>query len=232
MKKINNKRKVRNKTLSTLDPFGSPIITGTDTSTNNKTVTNMDGTTSTVDASGTSILEVVLENGTTIYVRTSDLKTIIDNRSVYDLLVNRNELLEDKYIKILPTDFVPNDDNQYYNAYIEDDVLSFPVRASYGITALYAFKEIPLNHAIDKVIVNIQNKQTTGAQVEVYEGFITSTSSVLKGNAQGNVVGDQQLTINLSTPVYSKADNLIIIKFVPTSLSDLFYGGTMRAVLT
>ena len=233
MKKIQSSRYINKKTTVSKNSQGIPIVTGLDNTPVTQTITNIDGSTGTIDSNKVPITKIQLLDGTYINIKNKDLETIKQYRAVKDLISAQDTLLESVNIKILPTDFVPNDDNTYYNAYIEDDNNKFSIRAAHGVTSLYAMKEIPQNYSIVSLNFDIQNKAINGSTIEVFEGFINTKTSISKGSIQGSIVGNQNLTLDLSAnPITYKSDNIIVIKFTPTNISDLFYGGTITAELT
>jgi len=233
MKKLSRIGKLKQKVRVYKNSAGIPIIIGKDNTSYNITVTNLDGSTGTVDTSKTKVRSIELQNGTVLYIREKDYFNISNYRKVKDILTEQEDMLEDKKIKILPTDFSPNDDNTYYNAYIDDSSNQFPVRAAYGVTSLYAMKEIPVNYSISSFEFNIQNSKATGPTIEVFEGFINARTSISKGSTQGTVLGNETISIDISSnPISYKNDNIIIVKFTPVNLADLFYGGTITAELT
>lgn len=121
-------------------------------------------------------------------------------------------------LKILPSDFVPNDDSTYYNVAIDDTTASMEVRST--ALEVWCFKDIPPGYkATDcKIYAN-------GSRVlKVYEVF-------LDGSAVPSAItttGDTDDVIDfsgLTGDVTSTTTNAIALTVITTSTADKIYGG-------
>lgn len=224
---------IKTKAIVNTNSHGIPIpIKKDDTYVNNVTATYIDGSTGTVNTSNTTVKQIRLSDGTELFIPTEDLELIKEYRVLKDILTYRDEMLEFKNIKILPTDFVPNDDNTYFNSYIDEVNDRFPVRAASGVSSLFAMKEMALKNYASNLEFNIRNTSTTGATVEVFEAFVNGDASISKGSTQGSVLGNQTLQLDISAdPIYQSSNNYIVIKFTPDDPQDLFYGGNIQVEL-
>jgi len=232
-KKITDNDKLTQKTKIERNLYGLPIPLGLDPNHSNLvTVTKIDGSTGTIDTQETGVRKFVLSDGSSKFITEQDLQLIATYRTLKDLSTYRDEMLEFKNIKILPTDFVPNDTNTYFNSYIDEVNGKFPVRAANGISSLFAMKEMTLKNYASNLEFNVRNSSATGATVEVFEAFVNTDPSISKGTIQGSVMGNQTLQLDISAdPIYQSSNNYIVIKFTPNDPEDLFYGGNIKVEL-
>jgi hypothetical protein len=121
-------------------------------------------------------------------------------------------------IKIIPTDFMPNDDNSYYNVAVVDD--GGKIAVMNASLEAYAMYPIPTGFKATKVRVYGSD---TGNWVYVYEGYITNANTNLKGS--GNIGASIDIT-----DVPSSILNYLIVKWAPTATDDWLYGGYITIV--
>ena len=120
-------------------------------------------------------------------------------------------------LKILPTEFVSNDDGKSLNfAVIEDDAKStFGVRVSDAACELYAMVPVPEGASVASFQVYASSTLTTTIDEVNYT----------TGAAQGIVSGNTNTTISLGkTPVASTSTNYFVIRVLTTATTDLIYG--------
>jgi hypothetical protein len=129
----------------------------------------------------------------------------------------------DNDLKILPTEFVSNDDARSLNfAVIEDDAKStFGVRVSDAACELYAMVPVPKGKSVSKF--------------QVYASSTLSTTidevNYTTGRATGIAIGNTNTTISLGkTAVASTSTNYFLIRVMTTATTDLIYGA--RLILT
>ena len=119
-------------------------------------------------------------------------------------------------IKILPRDFIPNDDQGYYNIAVEDEDSSYGIRVTTSTLEMYAYVPIPSGFKATKAMVYCS--QNRGAAVLM--AFIDGTSAVVKSS--GMVCNTEHV---LTNEVFSSETNFLIIKADTTSDTDVVYGG-------
>jgi len=116
-------------------------------------------------------------------------------------------------IKILPTDFMPNDDSTTYNLAVYDNGGKIKAMTS----ALEAYAMYPIPTGFKATYVKIYGNDSFN-WIYIYEGWISNASVTSKGSGKVNQ------SINI-TDVTSSTTNYLIIKWVPTATSDYLYGG-------
>jgi len=116
-------------------------------------------------------------------------------------------------IKILPRDFMPNDDNLYYNLAVYDSGGKIKVTSS--SLEMYAFVSIPDGFQAVKVRVYGSSTDT----VSVYKCYINTSSESLQGSANTGT------EITLAQPIASTSTNYLAIKVNVNSTADYIYGG-------
>ena len=130
----------------------------------------------------------------------------------------------DNKIKLLPSDFVANDDggNQKFGiGYVDDaGATTYGMRAANSLTELYAFVSIPQD--MSATHVNIFGR--TNIAVVVYEAQVNATSMTSKGTGNCNTAIDMS-----GAPVASTEHNFLAIKVTIATFSggsaDRIYGG-------
>ena len=118
-------------------------------------------------------------------------------------------------MKILPSDFMPNDDSPYYNAAIEDDNANKGVKISYSNLELYAFISIPEGYSATAVTVYASGSIST----QIYEVNMTNGS----WNSVGNGLTNTSTIVN----VQSTSTNYLAVKLNTTTTGYTIYGGTV-----
>jgi len=120
-------------------------------------------------------------------------------------------------IKILPSDFVTNDDggvSKFGIGYVDTAGATYGMKPTNANTELYAFVSIP--EGMDATHVDIYDKNDLG--VVVYEVEIDDTTMTSKGTGNCNT------TIDI-TDVTSTATNFLAIQVTTTSTGDRVFGG-------
>ena len=121
-------------------------------------------------------------------------------------------------IKILPVDFMGNDDvNNHW--YIEDDGSNYGGRIAHASTEIYAYIDVPTGFTATKVKINGSD---TDDEVQVYtldldDGTISSEIS-----NSSLTVGDDT---DLSTNHVGADDKVLLVKIVTDDTSAIVYGG-------
>ena len=118
-------------------------------------------------------------------------------------------------IKVLPTDFMPNDDSPYYNVSIEDDNPNKGIKSSSTSLELYSFIAIPAGYSAKGVAIYSSSSLTT----EIYEvNMMTGTwNSITTGLTNTSAI------VNIP----STTTNYLAIKVNTTSTGNTIYGGTV-----
>tara|TARA_R100001443_G_scaffold91084_1_gene97702 strand:+ start:1840 stop:3348 length:1509 start_codon:yes stop_codon:yes gene_type:complete len=120
-------------------------------------------------------------------------------------------------IKLLPSDFVTNDDggvSKFGIGYVDTAGSTYGMKPTNANTELYAFVSIP--EGMDATHVDVYDKNNLG--VIVYEVKIDDTTMTSKGTGNCNT------TIDI-TDVTSTATNFLAIQVTTTATSDRVFGG-------
>jgi len=123
-------------------------------------------------------------------------------------------------IKVLPTQFMMNEDGGVNKSIQYDDTGTLGVRASSADGELYAFVEIPTGKTATSVTVYGND---TGNVVNVYEADINASGIADKTPGGGCVVGS---ACDI-TDVAADATNYLAIKVTVTATSDIVYGAAV-----
>jgi len=118
-------------------------------------------------------------------------------------------------VKILPRDFMPNDDSNYYNLAIEDEDYGYGIRVTSVWLEIFAFIPIPIGYKATHVKINASQNRS----VYVSHGEIDSSASPLIGNGLCNT------EIDLAFDLFADEDNFMVVKVITTSTADIVYGG-------
>lgn len=116
-------------------------------------------------------------------------------------------------IKILPRDFMPDDDSNW-GIYLEDDTSNYGIRSKSSSTEVFCFIPIPTNYKATHVMIYGNSTDS----ITVYEGDITDGSYTSKGT------GSMGTEIDI-TDVTSSDTNYLSIFVNINSTLDLIYGG-------
>ncbi len=116
-------------------------------------------------------------------------------------------------IKLIARDFVPNDDNGYFNLAVDDATLG--IQVMHATLEVYAYVPIPTGYTATHVRVY---SSATSMAVGVYEAFIDGTAEQVKGT------GDCSAEIDI-TDVSSSTTNMLVVKVGNTATSQIIYGG-------
>ena len=123
-------------------------------------------------------------------------------------------------IKVLPVDFMMNEDGGVNKSIQYDDTGTIGVRASDANGELYAFVEIPIRKTATAVTVYGSD---TSNVVNVYEADINASGLADKTPGGGCVVGD---SCDI-TDVAADATNYLVIKVTVTATADIVYGAAV-----
>ena len=123
-------------------------------------------------------------------------------------------------IKILPHQFMSNEDGGVNKSEQYDDTGTIGVRASSADAELYAFVEIPIGKTATSVTIYGSD---TNNVVEVFEADINASGLTDKTPGGGCVVG----SACDMTDVAADATNYLAIRVTVTATSDIIYGGAV-----
>ena len=121
-------------------------------------------------------------------------------------------------IKILPTQFMGNDDVSYERTVIEDDVRGkLGVRVTHSSQEIFAAVTIP------------EGKKVTGYAVYASSRVATYLNGVVNTTGVSSEIGngDSGSVINLRTAYNSAETNYVSIKVMTTSTGQVIYGATI-----
>jgi hypothetical protein len=121
-------------------------------------------------------------------------------------------------IKILPTQFMGNDDVSYERTVIEDDVRGkLGVRVAHSSQEIYAAVTIP------------EGKKVTGYAVYASSKVTTYLNGVVNTTGVSSEIGTgfSGAVINLKTAYNSAETNYVAIKVMTTSTGQVIYGGVI-----
>ena len=123
-------------------------------------------------------------------------------------------------IKLLPTDFMQNEDGGVNKSvqYIDDTTIG--VRASDGGSELYAFVEIPSGKTATNITIFGSD---TGNTVEVFEANVNASGLTDKTPGGGCAVGSACDITDVAAGDF----NYLAIRVNVTATSDVVYGGTV-----
>lgn len=121
-------------------------------------------------------------------------------------------------IKLLPTDFMQNEDGGVNKSVQYDDTGTIGVRASEANSELYAFVRIPTGKTATNVTIYGNDTNNT---VEVFEADVNASGLTDKTPGGGCTVG----SACDFTDVAADATNYLAIRVNVTATSDIIYGG-------
>lgn len=122
-------------------------------------------------------------------------------------------------IKILPTDFMGNDDANLERTVIEDDI-----RGKLGVRVASSSQEIFAAVTIPEGKMVTGYRVYTNSQLTTYLNKVDLTTGVMSELASGY----SNAIINIKTPYNSTSTNYVAIKIMTTSTSQLIYGATIN----
>ena len=126
-------------------------------------------------------------------------------------------------IKILPTDFMQNEDGGVNKSVQYDDTDTIGVRSSSADSELYAFVHIPRFKTATSVTIYGNDTSNT---VEVFEADVNASGLTDKTPGGGCVVG----TACDFTDVAADSTNYLAIRVTVTATSDIVYGGVVTII--
>jgi len=129
-------------------------------------------------------------------------------------------LIGETTIKLLPTDFMQNEDGGFNKSVQYDDTGTIGVRASDASGELYAFVNIPTGKTATNVTIFGNDTANT---VEVFEADVNASGLTDKTPGGGCTVG----SACDFTDVAADATNYLAIRVTVTATSDIIYGGTV-----
>jgi hypothetical protein len=131
------------------------------------------------------------------------------------------------YIKILHTDWIPDDGNTYFNMSVEGDGSVFYLKANSTALDLYCFKDIPWGWRATAIQIYGQDSDgdstITVHNYNITDGTratISTTPATYRLNTTGEAVFD--------TPMVSTATNALMIDVDPADSTDGIFGGYVR----
>lgn len=119
-------------------------------------------------------------------------------------------------IIIKPADFIPNDDNSYYNVAMVDDGGKIKVTSS--TLEAYAQYEVPNGYKATHVKLYGSDSENT---VMVFEHSISTTTATLRTGVPA-FVGTQH---TLTTAIVGSSTTYLSVKWLPSATDDYLYGG-------
>ena len=127
------------------------------------------------------------------------------------------------YIKILPRDFLANDDNTTYSVAWKDGSGTTGVIPEDGALELFAFVQIPSGKTATTVDV-------WGSNPKVLNVYVHDVDS---GGGMGTAIGTGAVNTQLDiTDTASTATNFLVIKITTTATSNRIYGGKVTLIDT
>ena len=127
-------------------------------------------------------------------------------------------LIGETTIKLLPTDFMQNEDGGFNKSIQYDDTGTIGVRASDANGELYAFVNIPTGKTATNVTIYGSDTNNT---VEVFEADVNASRLTDKTPGGGCTVG----SACDFTDVAADGTNYLAIRVTVTATSDIVYGG-------
>ena len=125
-------------------------------------------------------------------------------------------------IKIMPSEWIMNDDYNRFPVMVEDDVTNMlGIKAPSAVSDLYAFIVIPEGFKATKV--KVSTSVSTGNAVEVFEFNHRTGSTSSKGTGNFNSLID-------ITDITSSATANIVVKVSPGSNTTVIYGGEVQII--
>mgnify|MGYP001585139422 FL=1 len=152
------------------------------------------------------VTSIVQGEGTLVDTSTGDVTVAATVPNIYGNI-----------IKLLPSDFVTNDDagvGKLGIGYVDHDGSSYGMKPTNAATELYTFVYIP--RGMKATHVDVYDKYNKG--VIVYEAHINATTLTSKGTGNCNT------TIDI-TDVSSSGTNFLAIQVTTTATSDRVFGG-------
>tara|TARA_R110002012_G_scaffold73768_2_gene187708 strand:- start:564 stop:998 length:435 start_codon:yes stop_codon:yes gene_type:complete len=129
--------------------------------------------------------------------------------------------LNTRVVKILPSDFMTNDDGgstKFGIGFVETDGSSFGMKIPNADTELIAFVDIPKGMKAIKVDIFDDGDDRA---INVFEANVNSRTITEKATGNCNT------TIILPSGINSTATNYLLILITTTATSDRTYGGTV-----
>jgi hypothetical protein len=136
-------------------------------------------------------------------------------------------------IKILASDFIPNDDDLSYNVIINDDTQRFAVQNAGDPSPLYYFTDIPRGTQAEGGEFYTYNTRdsteipgpTGETNITIYEGFINFNNSEPIKYLNSTNQGTSTLAFTFDEPIAWSPTNFIVVKYIPKLNTDRLYGG-------
>ena len=149
-------------------------------------------------------------------VDADDLGPIKYADSEYTITADNIVGLDTEYIKILPSDFLANDDNTTYSVAWKDGSGQTGVIPEDGALELFAFVNIPYGKTATTVDV-------WGSNAKALNVYVHDVNS---GGGMGTAIGTGTVNTTLDiTDTASTATNFLVIKITTTATSNRIYGG-------
>ena len=202
--------------------IGTTSITDNDLNVQGTTILNNDVTmNSDLDVSGSATFqgETQFDDATT-GISYGDLSNKPTIPSANTLSYSTSTIDGNGYIWVMPTQFMPNDDNSYFNAAIVDNGAQARVMTS--SLELYANIPIPTGYKVTHFRLN----GTASVNVAIYYSDVTTSTAT---SAQvTSLYTNADNSVNPSSGIAASSDGrYIILKWQPTSTAHRLYGARL-----
>ena len=159
-------------------------------------------------------------DGSTTGISYSDLSSKPTIPAANTLSYSTSTIDGNGYIWVMPTQFMPNDDNSYFNAAIVDNGAQARVMTS--SLELYANVPIPTGYKVTKVRLN----GTASVQIGIYYSDVTTSTAT---SAQVTTLyTNADNAVNPSSGIAASSDGrYMILRWQPTSTSHRLYGARL-----
>ena len=159
-------------------------------------------------------------DGSTTGISYSDLSSKPTIPAANTLSYSTSTIDGNGYIWVMPTQFMPNDDNSYFNAAIVDNGAQARVMTS--SLELYANVPIPTGYKVTKVRLN----GTASVQIGIYYSDVTTSTAT---SAQVTTLyTNADNSVNPSSGIAATSDGrYMILRWQPTSTSHRLYGARL-----
>ena len=159
-------------------------------------------------------------DGSTTGISYSDLSSKPTIPAANTLSYSTSTIDGNGYIWVMPTQFMPNDDNSYFNAAIVDNGAQARVMTS--SLELYANVPIPTGYKVTKVRLN----GTASVQIGIYYSDVTTSTAT---SAQVTTLyTNADNAVNPSSGIAATSDGrYMILRWQPTSTSHRLYGARL-----
>lgn len=175
----------------------------------------------TVDGGDADFMNNVTFHGNTSGLNYNDLANKPTIPAANTLSYSTSTIDGNGYLWIMPTQFMPNDDNSYFNAAIVDNGAQARVMSS--SLELYANVPIPTGYKVTHACIN----GTASVQIGIYYSDVTTATAT---SAQVTTLyTNSDNAVNPSSGIAaSTSGRYMILRWQPTSTSHRLYGARLR----